>query len=72
MLDDISKLATCNICVIASALRVCDNCNFRQPWTKLLALVLLVPPEPEYDPLAGDWAEDMRDEHMNRRPEVGF
>ena len=46
MLDDISKLATCNICVIASALRVCDNCNFRQPWKDLPALILLIPPDP--------------------------
>ena len=50
-------MAAHRICTVAPAFRVCDACKFRQP---------------EVDPLAGDWAEDMRDEHMNRRPEVGF
>jgi len=47
MLDDISKLAACNACVIASALRVCLDCKFNSAWNGLDELVALVPPEPE-------------------------
>ena len=84
MLDDISKLATCNICLIASALRCCGECKFRQAWTDLDVLVLAVPPEPETiaeaesamligAPVDWPWTEeDYRAELDNRRPEVGF
>ena len=46
VLDDISRLSTCNICILAPSMRVCAVCQFVQAWTELLALVLLVPPEP--------------------------
>ena len=45
MLDDISRLATCKICQIASSLRVCGECKFRNAWTGLDAVVLEVPPD---------------------------
>ena len=45
MLDDISRLATCKICQIASSLRVCGECKFRNAWTGLEAVVLEVPPD---------------------------
>ena len=46
MLDDISRLSTCNICTLAADLRKCWDCIFINPWSDLLKFVVLVPPEP--------------------------
>lgn len=59
-MDEIQALSTCNICIIAPNLLVCDACAFNVAliWDKLLADVQECPPDQEMSAWEFPWYDD--------------